>query len=155
MQPETARSPEVTLAQLESHLWGAANILRGSPVDRTDWNENLIKTFADATKKKAGEFYTPRSVVRLMIEILDPQEGETIYDPACGTGGMLLAAVEHVRAEGGDPRTFFGKLYGQPVGWGDEGTPTRSCRLEDVGVRSSPQPTGCLLLSASLRLCVR
>ncbi|MBV5275773.1 MAG: SAM-dependent DNA methyltransferase, partial [Lamprocystis purpurea] len=71
MQPETVQSPEVTLAQLESHLWGAANILRGSPVDRTDWNEYLIKTFADATKKKAGEFYTPRSVVRLMIEILD------------------------------------------------------------------------------------
>ena len=113
MQPETAQSPEVTLAQLESHLCGAANILRGSPVDRTDWNEYLIKTFADATKKKASEFYTPRSVVRLMIEILDPQEGETIYDPACGTGGMLLAAVEHVRAQGGDPRTFFGKLYGQ------------------------------------------
>lgn len=78
-----------------------------------DAYEYLIKTFADATNKKAGEFYTPRSVVRLMIEILDPQEGETIYDPACGTGGMLLAAVEHVRHQGGDPRTFFGKLYGQ------------------------------------------
>jgi type I restriction enzyme M protein len=48
-----------------------------------------------------------------MVNILDPQEGETIYDPAAGTGGMLLAAVEHVRANGGDPRTFFGKLYGQ------------------------------------------
>ena len=68
---------------------------------------------ADATSKKAGEFYTPRSVVRLMVDILDPKEGETIYDPACGTGGMLLATVAHVRARGGDPRTFFGKLYGQ------------------------------------------
>lgn len=48
-----------------------------------------------------------------MVDILDPQEGETVYDPACGTGGMLLAAVEHVREGGGDPRTFFGKLYGQ------------------------------------------
>jgi type I restriction enzyme M protein len=48
-----------------------------------------------------------------MIDILDPKEGETIYDPACGTGGMLLAAVAHVRDQGGDPRTFFGKLYGQ------------------------------------------
>src|SRR6266516_7477779 len=55
--------------------------------------EYLIKKFADATNKKAGEFYTPRSIVRLMIRILDPQEGETIYDPACGTGGMLLEAV--------------------------------------------------------------
>lgn len=78
-----------------------------------DAYEYLIKRFADTTNKKAGEFYTPRSVVRLMVDILDPQEGETIYDPACGTGGMLLAAVEHVRARGGDPRTFFGRLYGQ------------------------------------------
>ena len=75
--------------------------------------EYLIKQFADATNRKAGEFYTPRSVVRLMVDILDPHEGETVYDPACGTGGMLLAAVEHVRVNGGDPRTFFGKLYGQ------------------------------------------
>lgn len=78
-----------------------------------DAYEYLIKQFADSTNKKAGEFYTPRSVVRLMVGILDPQEGETIYDPACGTGGMLLAAVEHVRDAGGDPRTFFGRLYGQ------------------------------------------
>ena len=59
--------------------------------------EYLIKQFADVTNKKAGEFYTPRSVVRLMVNILDPQEGETIYDPACGTGGMLLEVVHHVR----------------------------------------------------------
>ena len=79
-----------------------------------DAYEYLIGRFADVTKrKKAGEFYTPRSVVRMMINILDPQEGETIYDPACGTGGMLLGAVEHVQRAGGDPRTFFGKIYGQ------------------------------------------
>jgi len=78
-----------------------------------DAYEYLIKKFADSTNRKAGEFYTPRSVVRLMIDILDPHEGETVYDPACGTGGMLLAAVEHVREGGGDPRTFFGKLFGQ------------------------------------------
>lgn len=78
-----------------------------------DAYEYLIKKFADATNKKAGEFYTPRSVVRLMVEILDPKEGDTVYDPACGTGGMLLAAVAHVRDRGGDPRTFFGKLFAQ------------------------------------------
>ena len=78
-----------------------------------DAYEYLIKKFADATNKKAGEFYTPRSVVRLMVNILDPKEGETIYDPACGTGGMLLGAVAHVRDRGGDPRLFYGKLYGQ------------------------------------------
>jgi type I restriction enzyme M protein len=78
-----------------------------------DAYEYLIGKFADATNRKAGEFYTPRSIVRLMVNMLDPQEGESVYDPACGTGGMLLAAVEHVRDGGGDPRTFFGKLYGQ------------------------------------------
>ncbi len=78
-----------------------------------DAYEYLIKQFADATNKKAGEFYTPRSVVRLLVDILDPKEGETIYDPACGTGGMLLAAVAHARERGADPRTFFGKLHGQ------------------------------------------
>jgi type I restriction enzyme M protein len=49
----------------------------------------------------------------MMVEILDPQEGESIYDPACGTGGMLLGAIEHVMRKGGDPRTFYGKIYGQ------------------------------------------
>src|SRR6266567_1089779 len=79
-----------------------------------DAYEYLIGKFADVTKrKKAGEFYTPRSVVRMMVDILDPNEGESIYDPACGTGGMLLGAIEHVQRAGGDPRTFFGKIYGQ------------------------------------------
>ncbi len=206
MSSQPALALPVTLSELESHLWEAANILRGSPVDRTDWKsyilpllffkricdvwdeehaamlaeygedfadehrfqvpagchwsnvrrapknvgtalanamrgveaanqkhlygvfgdaqwtnkdrlpdellkdliehfsalslgnarvasdvmgdayEYLIKQFADATNKKAGEFYTPRSVVRLIVDILDPKEGETIYDPACGTG---------------------------------------------------------------------
>jgi len=79
-----------------------------------DAYEYLIGKFADITKrKKAGEFYTPRSVVRMMVDILDPKEGESIYDPACGTGGMLMGAIEHVQRAGGDPRTFFGKIYGQ------------------------------------------
>jgi type I restriction enzyme M protein len=79
-----------------------------------DAYEYLIGKFADVTRRnKAGEFYTPRSVVRMMVQILDPKEGESIYDPACGTGGMLLGAIEHVARQGGDPRTFFGKIYGQ------------------------------------------
>jgi type I restriction enzyme M protein len=79
-----------------------------------DAYEYLVGRFADVTKrKKAGEFYTPRSMVRMMVDILDPREGDTIYDPACGTGGMLLGAVEHVTQAGGDARTFFGKIFGQ------------------------------------------
>ncbi|MDA1055829.1 MAG: class I SAM-dependent DNA methyltransferase, partial [Planctomycetota bacterium] len=75
--------------------------------------EYLIKKFADATNKKAGEFYTPRSVVNLMVRILDPREGETIYDPACGTGGMLIEAIHHLREAGGNIKTLWGKLFGQ------------------------------------------
>ncbi|MBT6549767.1 MAG: SAM-dependent DNA methyltransferase [Gammaproteobacteria bacterium] len=73
--------------------------------------EYLIKHFADLTNKKAGEFYTPRSVVHLLGLILDPHEGETIYDPACGTGGMLLECVNDLKNNNEDYRTL--KLFGQ------------------------------------------
>ncbi len=73
--------------------------------------EYLIKHFADLVNKKAGEFYTPRSVVHLLGLILDPHEGETIYDPACGTGGMLLECVNDLKTNKEDYRTL--KLYGQ------------------------------------------
>src|SRR5690606_10380876 len=78
-----------------------------------DAYEYLLYKFADTTNNNAGEFYTPRSVVRLMVAILDPQEAETIYDTACGTGGMMLAEGKHEAEQYGDPRTLFGKLYGQ------------------------------------------
>lgn len=73
--------------------------------------EYLIKKFADLTNKKAGEFYTPRSVVHLMGLIVDPKQGESVYDPACGTGGMLLECVDRLRSLGKDARTL--KIYGQ------------------------------------------
>lgn len=73
--------------------------------------EYLIKHFADLTNKKAGEFYTPRSVVHLIGLIVDPREGESVYDPACGTGGMLLECIDHLQERREDYRTL--KLYGQ------------------------------------------
>jgi len=73
--------------------------------------EYLIKHFADLTNKKAGEFYTPRSVVHLMGLIVDARENESIYDPACGTGGMLIESIEHLKEKSQDYRTL--KLYGQ------------------------------------------
>lgn len=73
--------------------------------------EYLIKHFADLTNKKAGEFYTPRSVVHLMGLIIEPHEGESIYDPACGTGGMLIESIDHLKIDGEDFRTL--KLFGQ------------------------------------------
>lgn len=75
--------------------------------------EYLIKKFADLTNKKAGEFYTPRSVVALIVRILAPKAGETIYDPACGTGGMLLEALHHVKEHDGNENLMLGKLFGQ------------------------------------------
>ena len=75
--------------------------------------EYLIKRFADQSNKAAGEYYTPRSVVRMLVTILDPNERETVYDPACGTAGMLIEVIEHVKADGGDPKMLRGRLYGQ------------------------------------------
>jgi len=75
--------------------------------------EYLLKNFADESGKKAGEFFTPRAVVRLMVQLLDPQAGESIYDPTCGSGGMLVESVNQVRSHGQDPRTL--RLYGQEV----------------------------------------
>jgi type I restriction enzyme M protein len=78
-----------------------------------DAYEYLLKYFADESGKKAGEFFTPRHVTRALAEILDPQDGESIHDPTCGSGGMLIEVVNHVRRKGGDPRTL--KLSGQEV----------------------------------------
>lgn len=74
-----------------------------------DSYEFLIKKFADLSKKNAGEFYTPRSIVKLLVRILAPKAGETIYDPACGTGGMLIEAIHYINSD----TSTYGKIYGQ------------------------------------------
>lgn len=74
-----------------------------------DAYEYLIKKFADMSKKNAGEFYTPRSVVKLMVRLLQPKSGESVYDPACGTGGMLIEAIRNLD----DEKASYGKIYGQ------------------------------------------
>jgi len=108
------RLPDSLLRDLLEHF---SRIALGNTAAQADIlgqsYEYLIKKFADLTNKKAGEFYTPRSVVRLMVRILDPKEGESIYDPACGTGGMLMEAIHHVRENHGDDRTLWGNLFGQ------------------------------------------
>ncbi len=73
--------------------------------------EYLIKYFADSAGKKAGEFYTPADVVRALVEIVDPQPGMSVYDPTCGSGGMLIQTRDYVRECGGDPRDL--SLAGQ------------------------------------------
>ncbi|MGH3429539.1 MAG: type I restriction-modification system subunit M, partial [Mycobacteriales bacterium] len=68
--------------------------------------EYLIRDFADSAGKKGGEFYTPRDVVRLMVQIADPHSGMSIYDPCTGSGGMLVLAKEYVEEAGGDGRNL-------------------------------------------------
>lgn len=74
-----------------------------------DAYEYLIKKFADLSKKNAGEYYTPRTIVKLMVMLMDPKPGDTVYDPACGTGGMLIEAIRHI----GDKQMTYGRIYGQ------------------------------------------
>jgi len=73
--------------------------------------EWLIKYFADSAGKKAGEFYTPAEVVRICVEICDPQEGMSVYDPTVGSGGMLIQARDYLREHGADASELA--LYGQ------------------------------------------
>jgi type I restriction enzyme M protein len=73
--------------------------------------EYLIKKFADDSGHTAAEFYTNRTVVHLMTELLEPQPGERIYDPTCGSGGMLLSAIAHLKAQKKEWRNVG--LFGQ------------------------------------------
>jgi len=68
--------------------------------------EYLIRDFADSAGKKGGEFYTPRDVVRLMVQIADPRPGMSVYDPCTGSGGMLILSKEYVEEAGGDGRNL-------------------------------------------------
>lgn len=73
--------------------------------------EYLIGDFADSAGKKGGEFYTPRSVVRMMVRLARPKEGMKVYDPCSGSGGMLILSHEFIEQHGGNPRNLG--LYGQ------------------------------------------
>jgi len=73
--------------------------------------EYLIKYFADSAGKKGGEFYTPAEVVRLLVQLVKPQAGNTIYDPTVGSGGFLIQAHQYVEDQGQNPNDLA--LYGQ------------------------------------------
>ena len=73
--------------------------------------EYLIGEFADSAGKKGGEFYTPRSVVRMMVELVQPQVGMSVYDPCSGSGGMLILSKDYVEEHGGNSRNLH--LAGQ------------------------------------------
>lgn len=76
-----------------------------------DAYEYLLKQFAEDAKKNGGQFYTPRSVVKLLVKILDPKAGETVYDPSCGTGGMLIESIRHMDNQ----KMSYGRIFGQEI----------------------------------------
>lgn len=81
--------------------------------------EYLLEQFADSAGKKAGEFFTPREVVQLLVEILAPTEKMTICDPTCGSGGMLIWSRQYVQEHKGNPKNL--SLYGQERNFGNYG----------------------------------
>ena len=106
------RLPDHTLKNLLEHFSKHSLSLKNVPEDELgNAYEYLIKQFADDSGHTAQEFYTNRTVVHLMVQMLDPQPGERIYDPTCGTGGMLISALDQVRRGGQEHRTLG--LYGQ------------------------------------------
>lgn len=106
------RLTDATLKNLIEHFSQHTLSLRNVPEDELgNAYEFLIKKFADDSGHTAQEFYTNRTVVHLMVQMLDPQPGEQIYDPTCGTGGMLISALDQVKRHGGEFRTL--RLFGQ------------------------------------------
>ena len=107
-----ARLPDHTLKNLLEQFSEHTLSLSNVPEDELgNGYEYLIKQFADDSGHTAQEFYTNRTVVHLMVKLLDPQPGERIYDPTCGTGGMLISALDQVKRSGGEHRTMG--LFGQ------------------------------------------
>ena len=111
--------PDDQLANLISHFNEPR--LRNSDLEKEDIfgdaYEYLLEQFADATKKKGGEFFTPREVVNLLVNIIDPKEGMRICDPTCGSGGMLIMSRKHVEGQNSDPRNLV--LDGQESNYGN------------------------------------
>ncbi|WP_069814383.1 N-6 DNA methylase [Streptomyces sp. TP-A0874] len=95
--------------------------------------EYLIKEFADSAGRKGGEFYTPRAVVRMMVELLDPRQKMRVYDPCVGSGGMLIHAKEYVEEHGGDSTDMF--FAGQDANSGSWIMSTMNMVLHGVSTR--------------------
>ncbi len=111
---DKGQMPDETLKNLIEHFSRHTLSLANVPEDELgNGYEYLIKQFADDSGHTAQEFYTNHTLVHLMAQMLEPQAGETIYDPTCGTGGMLISCLAEVKRRGGDTRTMG--LYGQEL----------------------------------------
>ena len=108
-----SKIPDIKLRQLITHF--GIYRLRNEDFEFPDLlgaaYEYLIGEFADSAGKKGGEFYTPRSVVRMMVRLIKPTLAHDIYDPCCGSGGMLIVAKEYIDEHGEDGRKA--NLFGQ------------------------------------------
>jgi len=117
--------PDAKLRQLITHF--RKHRMRNEDFEHRDLlgsaYEYLVYMFAESAGKKGGEFYTPRDVVRLMVRLVDPKEGQRIYDPCCGSGGMLIYSRQHVDEHGGNKDNLA--LYGQD----NEGSAWAICKM--------------------------
>lgn len=108
------RLPDRLLKDLLEHFSTKTLSIENCPEDELGKGyEYLIKKFADDSGHTAQEFYTNRTVVHLMTELLKPQPGESIYDPTCGSAGMLISAITYLRENGKEWRNV--SLYGQEI----------------------------------------
>jgi type I restriction enzyme M protein len=106
------RLSDETMRELIEHFSSLELTIANLPEDELGQGyEFLIKKFADDSGHTAAEFYTNRTVVHLMTEMLDVQPGESVYDPTCGSGGMLMSCVAHLRKQGKEWRNV--RLFGQ------------------------------------------
>ena len=109
--------PDSTLADLIEHFSTKTLSIASLPEDELgNGYEYLIKKFADDSGHTAQEFYTNRTLVHLMTLMLQPQPGESVYDPTCGTGGMLISTVAELKRQGEEWRSV--RLYGQELNYG-------------------------------------
>lgn len=108
------RLPDRLLKDLLEHFSSKTLSLANCPEDELGQGyEYLIKQFADDSGHTAQEFYTNRTVVHLMTEMLKPQSGESVYDPTCGSAGMLISCIAYLKAQGKEWRNLH--LYGQEI----------------------------------------
>ena len=108
------RLPDALLKDLIEHFSSKTLSIENCPEDELGQGyEYLIKKFADDSGHTAQEFYTNRTVVHLMTEILKPQSGESIYDPTCGSAGMLISCIAYLKEQGKEWRNV--KVYGQEI----------------------------------------
>ena len=108
------RLPDQLLKNLIEHLSSKTLSLANCPEDELGQGyEYLIKKFAEDSGHTAQEFYTNRTVVHLMTEMLQPKSGESIYDPTCGSAGMLISAIAYLKAQDKEWRNV--QIYGQEI----------------------------------------